>query len=290
MLFRIGIKLFRIAVNILSGHAGITGGASLITNVIYSRLADQDPKGLQSIRRAVSILREISRNNDQGIRLSGICAEVGLKTSTAHRLLSSLLEEGMVNYDVFSKRYHLGFGLYKLGNSAYQYSILQYCRDAMERIAGETGDTVFLSMRSGTSGICLKRVEGAYPVRTLAMDEGSRWPLGIGASSLAILSHLPDGEIDQVIKFNRKFYAHYKQTEADVRKLIAISRRLGYVLYDRVLNKDIITVGLPIFDQGGKVVAALSVASIQSRMGKTRMEQIVRIMKSEIKHVSIPSL
>ena len=30
-------------------------------------------------------------------------------------------------------------------------------------------------------GVCLKRVEGTYPVRTLTVEEGSQVPLGVGA-------------------------------------------------------------------------------------------------------------
>jgi DNA-binding IclR family transcriptional regulator len=254
-----------------------------------SQLDHKDLKGLQSLRRAFSILRVVSENNDRGIRLSAICAEVALKTTTTHRLLSSLVGEEMVTYSPFSKCYHLGFQLYKLGHVANQYSILQYCHDALERIAGETTDTVFLSIRSGSSAMCIKRVEGAYPVRTLTIDEGSRRPLGIGASSLAILANLPDEEINQIIKLNRKSYADYNQTEADVRSLIRLARKLGYVFYDRILSDDVIAVGLPILDQGGKVVAAISVAAIPSRMDRKRVEKIGKFIKSEIGNVSIPS-
>lgn len=252
-----------------------------------SPLVQRDLKGLQSLRRAFSILRVVSKNNDRGIRLSAISAEVALKTTTTHRLLASLVGEEMVTYSPFSKCYHLGFQLYKLGHVAYQYCLLQHCHDAMERIAGETTDTVFLSIRSGASATCLKRVEGAYPVRTLTIDEGSRRPLGIGASSLAILANLPDEEINPILRVNKRLYADYGQTEAEVRSLIRVARKLGYVFYDRVLSDDVVAVGLPILDQGGKVVAAISVAAIPSRMDGKRVGKIVRFIRSEIGNVSI---
>jgi len=246
-------------------------------------------KGLQSIRRAISILRMVSRNNDHGIRLSEICTEVGLKTTTTHRLLVSLVEEGLVTYDPFSKGYHLGLELFFLGGAAYQYTLLDCCRKAMERIAEETEDTVFLFMRSGANGICLKRVEGAYPVRTLTVDEGAWRPLGVGASTLAILASLTNEEVDKILATNRKVYAYYNnQTEAGIRRLIKLARNLGYALYDRVLTKDVTAVGLPIRNQRGEVVAAISVAAITSRMKSERREKIVKLIKSEIKNVSIP--
>ena len=257
---------------------------------INPQLNIQRSRGLQSVRRAISILDVVSENNDRGIRLSAICGEVGLKTSTTHRLLSTLVAEGMLTHDPILKLYHLGFELYKLGGAAYQYSIIEYCQDAMEKIAGETGDTSFLSMRLGTSGVCLQRTEGAYPVRTLTMEVGSRRPLGVGASSLAILANLPDEQIKQVLMFNKKLYAYYDgQTEADIRRLIKRTRKLGYALYDRVVNDDVVAVGLPVFDQRGEVVAGISVAAIPSRMVSKRREKIVGLIRSAVGHVKIPA-
>lgn len=267
------------------------GGESWLNlRKINSGDVTQPPKGLQSIHRAVSILSVVSRNNDRGIRLSEICDEVGLKTTTTHRLLASLVEEGLVTHDPFSKRYHLGLELFYLGGAAYQYSILEYCRAAMEKIARETEDTVFLSMRSGASGVCLKRVEGAYPVRALTLDEGSRRPLGVGASNLAILANLPDEQIKKVLAFNRELYAYYNnQTEKDIRRLIMQARELGYALYDKILSGDVTAVGLPIRNQRGEVVAAISVAAITSRMESERLKKIVELIKLEIGNVSIPA-
>jgi len=262
----------------------------LVIHKIHPQLVGRRSNGLQSIHRAVSILRVVSKNNDRGIRLSSICGELELKTSTAHRLLSSLVAEGMVTYDPFLKLYHLGFELHKLGGAAYQYSIIEYCQDAMEKIAKETGDTTFLSMRLGASGVCLKRVEGAYPVRTLTIEEGSRVPLGAGASSLAILANLPNEVINQVLAFNKRLYAHYhSQNEADLVRLIKRTRNLGYALYDRIVNHDVVAVGLPVFDQRGEVVAGISVATIPSRMARKRREKIVRLIKSVVSHVRIPA-
>ncbi len=264
------------------GHLGL--------NKINPQLLTKRSNGLQSIHRAVSILRVVSKNNHHGIRLSTICSEVGLKTSTTHRLLSSLVVEEMLTYDPFSKLYHLGFELHKLGGAAYQYSIIEYCHDAMEKIARETEDTVFLSVRLGASGICLKRVEGTYPVRIFTVDEGSRRPLGIGASNLAILASIPDEQINQVLTFNKKFYPYYNnQTEADIWRLIKLTRKLGYALHDRIYNNDVIAVGLPVFDLRGEVVAAISVAAIPSRMVRERREKIVKLIRSELKNVSIPA-
>jgi DNA-binding IclR family transcriptional regulator len=259
------------------------------TNKIDPRLPAQRSGSLQSIHRAISLLRVISKNNERGIRLSAICREIGLKTSTTHRLLSSLLAEEMITFDPFTKLYQLGFELHKLGGVAYQYSIAEYYHDVMERIARETEDTVFLSIRVGASCVCLKRMEGAYPVRIFTVEEGSRRPLGVGAGSLALLSELPDAQVDQVLHLNKALYRYYNnRTEQDIRRSIRMTRELGYAVHDRTFNDNVTAVGVPVFNQRGDAVAAIAVAAIPPRMDSDRREKVVKLIKSEINRVSVP--
>ena len=62
----------------------------------------------------------------------------------------------------------------------------------MRRLAERTQDTVFLSARDRDEAVCLERVIGDYPIKTLTLSIGDRRPLGVGAGSLALLSALSD--------------------------------------------------------------------------------------------------
>ena len=65
--------------------------------------------------------------------------------------------------------------------------------------AARSGDTSFLSVRRDAFAVCLHREEGAYPIRTHALEVGDRHPLGVGGGSLAILATLSDAEIERVL-------------------------------------------------------------------------------------------
>ena len=137
-------------------------------------------KGVQTIFRAIAVLNEVAKNNDQGTALSSIARSVNLNISTTHRILSALKSVGFIDHDPSSKLYHIGIALYYLGSSAHQFSICNNFRDPLEIIAHNTKDTTFLLIRSGYDALCVFRAEGKFPIRTLTFDVGSRRPLGIG--------------------------------------------------------------------------------------------------------------
>ncbi len=244
--------------------------------------------GVQSIHRAVELLRVIARSNEQGIRLTSISQELGIKTTTTHRLLSSLVDEGLAAYDNISKHYFLGLELANLGVGAYKLTLIDACRNVLDRVCQKTEDTVFLFMRSGSAGLCLKRIEGRYPVRTLTINEGDYRPLGIGAGSLAILTYLPDKLIKRILAGNGKTYAQFNHSAETVLSWIEATHDLGYAWSDQDISRDVCAVGLPVRNRDDEVVAAVSVAAIPNRMTKARREKIVELIREEIRHVVIP--
>jgi DNA-binding IclR family transcriptional regulator len=240
-------------------------------------------KGVQTIFRAIAVLNEVAKNNDQGTALSNIARSVDLNISTTHRILSALKSERFIDHDPGSKLYHIGIALYHLGASAHQFSICNHFRDSLEIIANNTEDTTFLLIRSGYDALCVDRAEGKFPIRTLTFDIGSRRPLGIGAGGLALISFLPDEEIQEIINANKWRYPYCNnRTPKEIRAFISQSRKLGYALSKGNVTPGATAVAIPVYDDYGTIIAAISVAAIDQRMGKERINNIARIIKSEL--------
>ncbi len=244
---------------------------------------DTGSKGVQTISRAIGVLNEVAKNNDQGATLSIIARSVNLNISTTHRILSALKSEEFIEHNPISKFYHLGIALYHLGASAYQFSVCGHFRSTLETIANHTEDTTFFLIRSGHDAICIDRVEGKFPIRTLTFDVGSRRPLGIGAGGLALIAFLPDEEVQEIINANKKRYLLFKNRSSnDIGALVLQSQKLGYAHSKGNVTPGATAVALPVYDDNGSVIAAISVAAIDQRMDKKRIDKIVRIIKSEL--------
>ena len=112
------------------------------------------------------ILRYLASRNREGLRLIDLVEALQLEQPTVHRMLKSLVAESLVMQDPQNKRYFLGRSMYELGLAASQRSDFRsLCGTILSNLARQTGDTVFLTSRSGDESVCLARHEGTSPVK-----------------------------------------------------------------------------------------------------------------------------
>ncbi|MDU9005950.1 IclR family transcriptional regulator [Sedimentitalea todarodis] len=237
---------------------------------------------MQTIDRAAAVLRALSGADSHGIRLSDVAEATELGKSTVLRLLGALGAVGYVEYDGDAKRYRLGYGLFELGMSARRFHLLDQARTVLDRLAAATGDTVFLSVRDSDQALCADRRTGSYPIRSLTLSVGDRRPLGVGAGSLALLAFERDEEINRVLessKPERKCFERFG--DAALRAMIAATRRDGYSFNDGHIVNAMNAVGVPVLDDSGRVIAALSIAAIRDRMQDPRRAKLVALLHAE---------
>src|SRR5699024_10157157 len=144
------------------------------------RKPTQTTSGTQSIRRALEMLRVLAEHNHNGLSLKELMETTGLGRSTAHRLISCLVDEGFAMRESLNKRYHIGLEALQIGLSAVsESSIIDSLRPLIMRLARISGDTVFLVIRQGDYALCLAREHGGFPVRIFTINEGEKRVLGV---------------------------------------------------------------------------------------------------------------
>ena len=74
-------------------------------------------KTVQSVERTLLIMEAMAENGGP-MTLSEISNEVGLKVSTVHRLLKTLIYKGFADQDPYTGKYHLGVKAFRIGNTA----------------------------------------------------------------------------------------------------------------------------------------------------------------------------
>jgi DNA-binding IclR family transcriptional regulator len=124
------------------------------------------PAGTQAIQRASLLVRLIASRGRSGLRLAELVQHSGGTRPTVRRMLKCLMAEGMVMQDQASHRYFLGPLIFELGLAAApHFNLRDICHPSVQRIADRTGDTVFLSVRSGYDSVCIDRAEGSFPIK-----------------------------------------------------------------------------------------------------------------------------
>jgi DNA-binding IclR family transcriptional regulator len=235
-----------------------------------------------SLERAIALLSVVCQS-DGGLRLKDAAQALGLSTSTTHRILTALVEFRMLRLPEGSHVYIPGSELYRLGQAAARhYSLVDLARPGMRRLAERTQDTVFLSARDRDEAVCLERVIGDYPIKTLTLSIGDRRPLGVGAGSLALLAALPADEravIANNAAAREQRYPAY--TAAALRKWADEAARLGYAHNPERIIPGMSAVGVAVRDAAGRPLGAISIAGIRSRIQGKRLLEIVKLIREE---------
>ena len=241
---------------------------------------EQEPT-VKTVDRVITILRLLSGAGDDGFRLSDIAETTGLgKTGApaARRVGPCRLRApGSENETLQSRRITAA-----LGHEAAIHHIGSLVRPVLRRLAAETEDTVFASVREGLAAVCIAREVGSFPIRTLTLDQGDRRPLGVGAGSLALLAHLPDEEIETIIARNRRWLQDYAGFSPDeLLRLVARTRIEGFALNEGRIVPAMQAIGVAAVTRSGRPAASLSLAAIRDRMGADRLPKLVHRLREE---------
>ena len=250
-------------------------------------LLDASAGAVGPLQRGTMLLRLLATASARGLALTDLSAKTGLPHSTVHRLLATLIREGLVIQLEDTRGYALGPLTFELGLAAAQrFDARNVFRPILERLAAESGDTAYVHMRSGFEAVCLEMVEGTSAIRVVPLRIGSRRPLGLGAGGLAILAALGDAERHDVLSHVVPYIEReWKFAQRSTRASVTETRRHGYSLIRNRVTPGVTAMGVSYTDSLGRVAGALTIASINERMNASRIAVLHLLLKHAAKEV-----
>lgn len=246
-------------------------------------------QGAQVVSRIAALLRIVGRKRE-GSPLVELVRESGLTRPTVHRLLTSLAAEGLLDHDARTGNWVLGPEVLLLGSVASaRFPLEDVARPSLRRLAEETGESAFFSIRRGHETVCLLREEGSFPVRSFVLHEGVRFPLGVASAGTAIMAFLPEDEQELILAgwaghAGRFAGAH---TETVVRANLKRTRETGYSVNPGLVLEGSWGMGAAVFDQAGRPAWALSLTGIEPRFRPERQEFLGRLLMEEAHRISL---
>ena len=240
------------------------------------------------VDKVASLLRALSQQVADGATTTDLGHATGLPRATAHRLLEALAAEGLADRDPKSGRWFLGPETYVLGvAAAARYDLTNEARTSVHRLARETGESAFFSVRRGDEVVVLLREDGDFPIRSYVLYESARFPLGVVSGGLAILAHLPDRDVDAY--FARTDLAAQwgpQHAQALVRERLAATRRDGWSLNPGHVVEGSWGMAAAVFDKAGRPEWALTLTGIDQRFRPDRQPALGRLLLEEAHRLS----
>ena len=219
----------------------------------------QTPPGtIQSVGKAVSILRIFS--NGQPQRVSDVARSAGIGQSTASRLLSTLEGAGMLERDPVGNLYRLGPELITLGGVALnQHPLFRASRQILQNLAGRLGLGTNVAVLSEGAVLYLANFEGPEAPRNHTIA-GRRDPVHATSMGKCLLLSVPEEQRGELLGELVRY------TEATITDLSELNRavdeveRRGYAVDVDEFALGRASVAAPIRDSLGGIAGAISIS------------------------------
>lgn len=213
--------------------------------------------GATAARKVLDVLGVFGPETRQ-LSLSEIARRTGLALSTTHRVVAELESWGALERQD-DGGYCIGLRLYEVGVLAPRGTAL---RDAampfMEDLYEVTHEVVQLAVRQGTELVFTERLAGHTSVG-VHTQVGLRFPLPASGAGLVLLAFAPPDVQEAVLAGPlHRFTPKTLVDPVELRTILAEIRRTGIATSDRQVTMDSFSVGAPIRDPSGDVVAAVS--------------------------------
>lgn len=239
---------------------------------------------IQSVSRAVEILRCFESRELLGI--TEIAEMSGLNKSTAFGIVATLASEGLLEQDSITGRYRLGLELFRLG-SLVNTSTRRLVMPELERLVSELEETVNYVRPDGSDVLYLIKKESSHSMR-ICTKTGQRLPMYCTAVGKAILAHLPSAECESILGSFR-FDSYTENTVPDANTLrcqLQQIRKNGYAVEREEFEYGLICVAVPVLDDRGYPVAAISCSGPKARMTEEKIAQSRAALLSCAKHLA----
>jgi len=240
--------------------------------------SDAGARGTQVVDRVFDILEAFA---DVGPELSvtDISRRVGLKYSTAHRLLEAMARRGILYRNHESRRYRIGPQLRQVALASIgQMDLFDHARPLLEELTRGTGETSHLAVLDEGMALYVDKVE-SQRILSRPSHVGRRLPAyctGVGKAMLAFVS---DAQVDAVIARGLERMTPNTITDpARLRSELAVTRRRGYAIDDEEIEEGLVCVAAPVRDRSGSVVAGISIGGPASRVRQAGVERVADLV------------
>ena len=183
--------------------------------------APTDRNGIQVIARAAAILRAVEAGS-AALSLGDLAGRLRLPRSTVQRIVSALIEEGLLISAGPRSGVALGPALVRMAATA-MIDTERLARPLLQDLSAATGETADLSVLQQGRAVFVDQVVGK--ARLVALSAvGESFPLHCTANGKALLSQLSDERRDRLLRGRLR-----RQTERTITSRAALYQELEEV-------------------------------------------------------------
>ncbi|NYF23304.1 IclR family transcriptional regulator [Sporosarcina sp. JAI121] len=227
---------------------------------------------MQSIDRAMTVANALATHTTgNGISISDLSKKCELPLSTMHRLLKSMIKQGMVEQDERTKCYRLGTIWLEYGLQVYDsMDYVNKIRPELERLSREVDESVYLSRPAGSEAIIMERIDSENNTIRIYDQLGLRIPMHIGAANKAMLANMSSSKSDAILQK----LLPVEQLEP-IKITLKQIKKQGYATSHGERTEGTSSVAVAVVDGIGEVVGAISIGVVSFSLTDNRLDFLI---------------
>lgn len=232
---------------------------------------------IQVIERMNLLLDTLAKYPDP-VSLKELSQQSGLHPSTAHRILNDLVTTRFVDR-VEPGTYRLGMRLLELGNVVKsRLSVREAALDFMRALHRKTQQTINLAVRQGDEIVYIDRAFSERSGMQVVRAIGGRAPLHLTSTGKLFLS-VDDPKAVRAYATRTGLAGHNRNSITELARLereLALVRTRGYARDNEELELGVRCMAAGIRDDGGKLIAGLSISAPADRLQEEWLEDLMQ--------------
>jgi DNA-binding IclR family transcriptional regulator len=224
---------------------------------------------------------------DTELGVTSLSKQLGLHKSTVSRLLATLQQEGFVEQNPETGKYHLGWGVVTLAGVVLErLDLRQLVHPHLVELAHKTRETTNLTVLDGPSCINIDGVPSPHPIQYVGRI-GRRTPTHCTSTGKVLLAYLAADKRGDYLprsltRYTSKTIVDFQALEAELEKV----RAQGFAISDEELQEGLTAVAAPILNHDSQAIAAIAVSGLTYRVGPADIQRLVAAVKQTAETVS----
>ena len=234
---------------------------------------------IQSLVKAANVL-DILKSENRELTIAEISEFLNIPPSTAHRILSTLIEVGYVSKDDRTHLYGLGPALIPLGIKASSKLDPQAVgKLILEKLSDITREDSYFIIKSGDKGLLLSKAEGKHSLK-IVENFGIEIDLHKGAIRKTILAFQDEDYINYYLKRDLSDYLNAPVDKEVLRRELRQIKNEKICMSDSEYIDAVIGIGAPVFNYKDQLVGSIGVVIPKERITEESKKEYIKAVKS----------
>lgn len=228
---------------------------------------------IEAVKKTTDILEAL--HEIEGATLTELAEYLDYSKSSLHAYLVTLEEQEFVTKEGYSYRPSYRFITMAESLQRTHYDIYKYGRESAKELAEETGEFVQLMVEEHGVGIHIFAVSGKKGMFAAKYPVGRPCPLNCNAAGKAILAHLPEEKLEQIL-YQNNLEKITESTITDPEELLdelETIRETDVAFSSEEAVSGMRGVASPVLNSSGEVMGAINISGSMSHFDDERFQE-----------------